>query len=78
MLSLQRKPRQKVQIGANTLKILEVFDDYILVEYLEDIITLRKGYMYRLEPDTIICYNKRKSTEARFQITSPRNVSRHD
>lgn len=78
MLSLQRKPRQKVLIGDNTLKVLEVFSDYMLVEFNEQLFTLRRGYMYNLEPDTIICFNRRKSTEARFQLTSPRKIVREE
>lgn len=78
MLSLQRKPRQKLLIGDDTLKVLEVFPDTLLVEYKEQLFTLRKGHMYNIDTDVIICFNKKKSSEARFQITSPRKIIREE
>lgn len=78
MLSLQRKSGQKLLIGDKVLQILSIYTNELTISYNDQPIILRRGYMYELEPNTIICYNTKKSTEARLQITSPRKVLREE
>ena len=78
MLSLQRKSGQKLLIGDKVLQILSIYSNELTISYNDQPIILRRGYMYELEPNTIICYNIKKSTEARLQITSPKKVLREE
>lgn len=78
MLSLRRKPGERVFIGDEPLEVTNVTSNAITVFYKGYYHDIVRGYMYTVERDVIICYNKKMASSAKFQILSPVPILREE
>ena len=78
MLTLRRKPNERVFIGEEPLEVTDIANNSITVFYKGYYHTIYKGTMYTLEPGTVLCYNKKMASSARFQILSPSPIVREE
>lgn len=78
MLTLRRKPGERVFIGDEPLEVTNVANNSITVFYKGYYLDIYKGTMYTVEKDVIICYNKKMASSARFQILAPEPILREE
>lgn len=76
MLTLSRKPGQKVYIGHHALTVVEVFTDIVTITYKNTTYEVRRGSMFKIDDQLIVCFNRKKGTEAKIQILTSLSIVR--
>lgn len=76
MLTLRRKPGERVFIGDEPLEVTKFDNATITVFFRGTHHTIWQGRMYNLDPEIILCYNERIGNSVKFQIKASPKILR--